>query len=135
MGRTSPLHQRNVRYVMKTARGLFWTPRVLGILFTLLVSIFALDVFGEGRGFGETMLALAMHLIPAMLVLSALVIAWRWEAAGGILFITLGTFYLVTTLHHLDWCLLISGPLFVTGGLFLTDWAYRARLRCTADVQ
>ena len=37
---------------------LFWTPRVAGILFVLFLSIFALDVFGETRGFWETLLAL-----------------------------------------------------------------------------
>ena len=110
---------------------LFWTPRVLGILFAAFVSSFALDVFGEGYGFWETILALVMHLIPTMIVLTALIIAWRWEAVGGILLIAVGVFYLVTTLDHLDWCLFISGPLFLTGGLFLIDWAYWTRLRRT----
>ena len=32
----------------KWKRVLYWTPRVLGILFALFISIFALDVFGEG---------------------------------------------------------------------------------------
>jgi hypothetical protein len=75
------------------------------------------------------MLALVMHLIPTMLVLTTLVIAWRWEVVGGILLIASGAWYLVTTWNHIDWYLVISGPLFLTGGLFLTDWAYRARVR------
>jgi hypothetical protein len=108
---------------------LFWTPRILGILFALFLSLFALDVFGEGYGFWGTILALFIHLIPVMLVLTALVIAWRWEVVGGILLIALAAWYLVTTLHHLDWCVVISGPLFLTGGLFLMDWVCRARLR------
>jgi len=41
-----------------TKRVLFWAPRVLGILFALFLSLFALDVFSEGYSFGETMLAL-----------------------------------------------------------------------------
>jgi hypothetical protein len=108
---------------------LFWTPRLLGILFVAFLSLFALDVFGEGYGFWRTQLALVMHLIPALIVLAAVVVAWRWEAVGGFLLIALGVFYLVRTLNHLDWCLVISGPLFLTGGLFLIDWASRARLR------
>jgi hypothetical protein len=108
---------------------LFWTPRIMGILVAVFVSIFAFDVFGDGYGFWETVVALVMHLIPTLLVLAALIIAWRWEAVGGILFITLGAWYLITTLDHFDWCLIISGPLVLTGGLFVTDWAYRARLR------
>jgi hypothetical protein len=68
-----------------------------------------------------------MHLIPPMIVLTALVIAWRWEPVGGVLFIALGISYVVTTWKHLDWCLVISRPLFLIGGLFLTAWAYWAR--------
>ena len=30
---------------------LFWTPRILCILFAIFISLFALDVFGEGYGF------------------------------------------------------------------------------------
>lgn len=114
-------------------RGLYWTPRVLGILFAAFVSIFALDVFGEGYGFWGTILALVMHLIPTLLVLTVLVIAWRWERVGGILLIALGVFYVIEswTRTHIHWSsyLVISGPLFLIGGLFLTDWAYRARIR------
>ncbi len=33
---------------------LFWSPRVLTILFALFLSLFALDVFGEGYGFWAT---------------------------------------------------------------------------------
>jgi hypothetical protein len=35
---------------------LYWAPRLLGILFSLFVSIFALDVFGQGYGFWEPLL-------------------------------------------------------------------------------
>jgi hypothetical protein len=108
---------------------LFWTPRVLGVLFVAFLSLFALDVFGEGSGLGGTILALVMHLIPALLVLAALVLAWRREAVGGILLIVLGTWYLLNTSNHLDWCLVISGPLFLIGGLFLADRAYRPPFR------
>lgn len=31
---------------------LYWTPRILGILFVLFISIFAADVFEEHLGFG-----------------------------------------------------------------------------------
>ncbi len=118
---------------MNVERGLFWAPRVLGILFALFVSSFAQDVVGEGYGFWGTILALTMHLIPTMIILAALVIAWRWEAVGGILFIALGVFYALETWFRtqLPWStyVVIAGPLFLIGGLFLADWAYRAKLR------
>ena len=73
---------------------LFWTPRVLGSLFAAFLSLFALDVFGEGYGFPEIILALVVHLLPALVVLTAVLIAWRWEAVGGFLLIVLGAWYL-----------------------------------------
>jgi hypothetical protein len=65
---------------------LFWSPRVLSILFTAFVSVFALDVFGEGHGFWQTCLALLMHLVPSALLLAALLVAWRHQCVGAILF-------------------------------------------------
>ena len=107
-------------------RVLFWLPRVLCILFAIFLSMFALDVFSEGYGFGETILALLIHLIPTILIVIALVIAWRWEGVGAILFIALALFYLVTSRGE-SW--IISGPLFLIGALFLFNWIFRAQLK------
>src|ERR1035441_3495384 len=51
-----------------TKRFLFWTPRIICILFACFVSIFALDVFQENHGFWNTLLALLIHLIPTGLL-------------------------------------------------------------------
>jgi len=112
-------------------RLLFWTPRILCILFAVFVSLFALDVFGEGYGLWGTMLALLMHLIPTGVILIVLAISWRWEWVGGVLFITLGVLYLVMAWGRFHWStyLVISGPLFLVGVLFLINWLYRAELR------
>ena len=63
---------------------LFWTPRVLCLLFAVFLSLFALDVFNEGYGFWKTILALFMHLVPTSIVLAVLAISWRWEWAGAL---------------------------------------------------
>ena len=112
-------------------RLLFWTPRILCILFAVFVSLFALDVFGEGYGFWGTILALLMHLIPTGVILIVLAISWRWEWVGGVLFIALGVLYMVMFRGRSHWSayLVISGPLFLVGVLFLINWLYRARLR------
>jgi len=111
----------------KLGRFLHWTPRILGIVFALFVSIFALDVFVEGYSFWETIAALVMHLVPTALVVAALLIAWRWEWAGAVLFVFLGAWYLLMTWGRMDWLtyLLIPGPLFLVGALFLGNWFYR----------
>jgi hypothetical protein len=106
-----------------------WLPRVLGIAFAIFISMFALDVFSEGTGFWRTAFALIIHLIPAAIVVVALAVGWRREWAGAILFGVLGMFYLVTTLQHPDWILVISGPLFLIALLFLMSWLANSRLR------
>lgn len=109
-------------------RILFWAPRALGIAFALFLSIFALDVFDEGYGFWNTLLALAMHLIPTAIVVVVLLLSWRWEWIGAVLFAAAGALYMANSLRHPDWILLISGPLFLIAVLFLVSWLKRAEL-------
>ena len=112
-------------------KALFWTPRVLCILFALFLSLFSLDVFGEGYSVGQTILALFMHLIPVYMVLAALAVAWRWEWVGTVLFTGLGIFYIVMAWGRfpLATYVAISGPAFVLAALFLANWIYRKELR------
>jgi hypothetical protein len=97
----------------------------------MFLSLFALDVFSEGYGFWEAILALLIHLIPVYIVVIALGIAWRWEWVGAILFIALALFYLVWSWERFHWSayLAISGPLVLIGVLFLFNWIYRAQMR------
>jgi hypothetical protein len=109
----------------KTRRtALFWVPRILAVLTALFLGMFALDVFGEGYRLGELLLALFMHLIPSLLILIVLAIAWRWERVGGGLFILLGVFYIGFFWHPSRWLsyLVISGPLFLTGFMFIFSY-------------
>jgi hypothetical protein len=112
-------------------RLLFWAPRVLCMFFAIFLSLFALDVFGEGYGFWKTILALLIHLVPVYIVVIVLIIAWRWEWVGATVYIALALFYLVSSWGRFHWSayLGISGPLIVIGVLFLFNWMYRERLR------
>jgi hypothetical protein len=112
-------------------RWLFWTPRILTILFAGFISLFAMDVFGEHYRLPQLLVALGMHLIPTALILVALAVAWRWEWVGALLFFALGVLYIVT-MHaraQWDWYLFIAGPLFLLALLYLLGWRYRAELR------
>ena len=112
-------------------RVLFWTPRIVCILFAAFASLFSLDVFAEGQGFWETIGGFLIHNIPVGIVLIVLAIAWRWEWIGAIVFIGLGALYLVSFRGQFSWdtYLVTSGPLFLVGVLFLVNWRYRAELR------
>ena len=114
-----------------TKRVLFWTPRVVCIVFALFISLFALDVFSAGDSVLKTILKLLIHLIPTGIIVIVLIISWRREWVGAILFIGLAVFYLVWTWGKFSWTayLTISGPLFLIGVLFLINWVYRKELQ------
>ncbi|MGE5176008.1 MAG: hypothetical protein ACM3JJ_06485 [Hyphomicrobiales bacterium] len=115
-------------------RVLYWSPRLLCILFGLFLAVFALDVFSMKFTFWERIGALALHLTPTLIVLIGLALIWRHEWIGGILFPLLGIAYLVAGWGRMHWSAfaLISAPLIVVGILFLINWRYRAALRPTA---
>lgn len=99
-----------------------WTPRLLGVVFAALVGLFALDVFSEPSTVGQTLVAFVVHLLPSAIVLIMVLIAWRWQTAGGLLFLAAGAGYAVTVVagqHPLSWIAAISGPLVLIGVLFL----------------
>ena len=102
---------------------LHWAPRVLGILFALFISIFAPDVFGEGYSFWESIVAFLIHLVPTYLAVAALLVACKWEVPGGLIYISLAVWYLIMARgQHWTAHLFISGPLLLTGALFLIDY-------------
>jgi hypothetical protein len=66
---------------------LFWTPRIIAILAILFMIMFSIDCFGGNYSLREQMICFVMHNIPAFIVVVVLIIAWKWELAGGILFL------------------------------------------------
>ena len=123
----------------KSARGvLFWAPRILTILFALFLSVFALDVFAETKGFLETLTALALHLVPTFLVVVLLVFAWRRELIGVIAFAGLAIAYVVVTWGRgFPWVtyVMISGALLLISVLFFLSWRQRSRAVGQGDIR
>lgn len=72
---------------------LFWTPRILSVLFIAFISMFALDVFSEP----QWVQALLIHLIPSFILIILTVVAWKKAYLGGILYIIFGLFILIFT--------------------------------------
>ena len=108
-------------------RALCWAPRALCILLIAFVSIFALDVFQEGRGFWQTLVALVMHLIPTFVMLAALAISWRWEWAGSLIFGAGGLFFLSTVRGTTGTKLIFAMPCFLAAVMFLAGWRFKTR--------
>ena len=113
-------------------RFIYWTPRILSIIFICFLALMSLDVFGMGLSFWQTMGALFMHNIPVFILLIVLLISWKYEIVGGIAFILAGIFYIAMILinsiatgfewYYLSWAVQISGVAFIIGILFLIGW-------------
>jgi hypothetical protein len=112
-------------------RALFWTPRVLGVLFAGFLSLFALDVFGAGYSVWETVAALLIHLIPTAVLLVVLALSWRWPWVGAVGFMGFAAWYLATFWAQFPASvyLMLAGLPFLLGLLFLVDWWYWETLR------
>lgn len=116
-------------------RLLLWTPRVLSIAYIAFLSMFALDVFQEERGFWKIAAALLIHLIPSAVLIVALILAWRWEWVGAAVYGLAGLAYVAIVLRlkiaaglKLEWILFIAGPAVCVAALFLVDWIKRGEL-------
>ena len=117
----------------KTARILYWAPRVLSILFICFLTLFSLDVFEPGKSAGEVALGLFMHNIPSIIMIVLLVIAWRKEIVGALSYFGAGLLYIGFVAFSvanselpwylaITWSATIAGPAFIIGLLFLINW-------------
>lgn len=110
---------------------LFWTPRALSIVFAIFLSLFALDTFTGEYSFWEAVLAFILHLIPTGILVLVLIISWRRELIGAILFFALALFYPIWAWGQFPFVtyLVMSGPLFLVGIFFVINWKYKAELQ------
>jgi len=116
----------------KLNKYLHWTPRILSIIFVVFLALLSLDIFSLGLGFWETFVGLFMHNIPTLILAAVVIISWKHEIVGGIGFILAGIAYLVMLFmnvvtnkfewYMIGWFLIVAGPMFLTGILFLVNW-------------
>lgn len=100
---------------------LYWTPRILAILGILFMLLFSLDCFNPDETLKNQLVCLFMHNIPAFVCIAALLIAWRWELIGGIIFIV---FFIAAAIFFRSFAgnpasLVVISPFLVTGALFI----------------
>ncbi len=122
----------------KVNKWVFWTPRILSILFICFLALMSLDVFDSGLSFWQTVVGLFMHNIPAFILLIALVISWKYEWVGGVIFILAGVVYIALLLisvlksgfewYLLFWAIQIAGLAFFIGILFMINWRRKKKM-------
>jgi hypothetical protein len=120
---------------MKTSDKIItWAPRILAIIFILFLALFSLDVFAPGATAWQIAGGLLIHNIPSLVLLIVLIISWKRELIGGIVFTLAGLLYIALLVmdssfkwYMLSWAVMISGPALLTGGLFLVSWQRKQR--------
>jgi hypothetical protein len=109
---------------------LFCTPRVLGILFTVFITLFSLDVFEMGGGFWATLGGFLIHNIPTIVLLAVLIIGWHRDWVGAVGFLAVGLWFLRMA-NPGDWlfALVFVGIPLLVGVLFLAGWIFQKIIR------
>ena len=121
----------------KVSKWLYWSPRVLSIIFILFIAMFSLDIFGNNYTFWETVVGLFMHNIITFILIIFLIIAWKHEWVGAVGFFLFGIWYIATLFinslrngfegYYLSWSLTIAAPAFIVGYLWWLNWKKRRR--------
>ncbi len=131
--------RRQGRIDPRLAGWLYWLPRVGGILITLFVSLFALDVFSEPGSFWQLVGGFLMHLLPAFLVGAVVILAWRREWLGFWVFLAAAAFFFFISVLNGGWyalgnMLLFVAPLTVIALLYRANWEWRDELHPSAPL-
>ena len=119
-------------------RFVHWLPRIICILAILFISLFAADSFDPGLTIWQQLGAFFIHLIPSFILLSLLIVAWKWEFIGGIIFTVIGLglspfiFIHNYSMNHsvslsLIIILMITFPFVVVGILFIISHFMKKR--------
>ncbi|HUN65060.1 MAG TPA: hypothetical protein VMW43_03095 [Bacteroidota bacterium] len=112
-----------------TRRILYWLPRILSVLFTCFIGMFALDAFSEGGGFWTMLLGFGVHLIPMFVLALLTVISWKREWIAVVVYTVLAAAYWTNFSAKPLWVLTIAGPMILLAALYLVGWLFRRNLR------
>jgi len=126
------------------SRLIYWLPRIICILAISFVSIFALDAFDPNLTIWQQIQGFAMHLIPSFILLLILLIAWKWELVGGIIFLLIGiglspfiyihNFRMNGSVSMSLWIILtITFPFILVGVLFVLGHLNKTKKATTID--
>lgn len=125
--------------IMKISpRIIYLLPRILCIIAILFISLFALDAFNPELTVWQQIRDFLMHLIPSFILTLFLLIAWKWELVGGIIFLAIGLFFTpIIFMHNFQmnnsvWMSLgviaaITFPFMLVGILFILGYRNKSK--------
>lgn len=118
---------------------------MLGILF---ISKYAINSVESYLTLWQQILIVLVHLIPSVLLIGLLIIAWKWELAGGIIFTVIGLALTPVIFQHnynlnesiatsLGTVTMYTIPLVIIGNLFIASYLkirkYRLQVKTLKD--
>lgn len=109
---------------MKTQQVLtVWFPRVLAVVYALLIALFSFDVLSMEGSLLEKLGGFLIHNIPTFIILFALYLSWKKPMYGGATFIVISAFFTIffRTYQRWDTFVLISAPILLIGVLFILN--------------
>lgn len=116
-----------------------WLPRIICILAILFISMFALDSFAPELTFWQQVGGFLIHLVPSFILVGILIVSWKRELIGGIIFVLIGLGLSPFIFKHnynmnnsvsmsLGIILMITFPFIVVGILFIINHFIKKRL-------
>ncbi len=128
-----------------TPKWIYWTPRILAILFAGFLALFSLDVISPGLSFGQIVVGLFMHNIPVFVLAAVIWISWKREIVGGIVFSIVGILFLARAavtiwMNEFIWDALLGSlplavPALLVGILFMINWRIKLAGRAAAPAE
>ena len=111
---------------------LHWSPRLLAIASILFISLFAADAFSSEFTLYRQIVGFLIHMIPSIVLLAMLLISWKRELLGGVVYCVTGLISSIyvfygnysnngSVLNSLMIISIITFPLIVVGGLFIAS--------------
>lgn len=104
-----------------------WVARLIALAAIAFMMLFSLDCFDGEYSFQEKLICLFMHNIPAFILIISLIIAWKWELAGGMIFIflTMAMAIFFRSFTGNPWSIIVISPFLITGVLFILAWHFK----------
>jgi hypothetical protein len=108
------------RIIMKR-KILYWFPRLFTIAAIIFMLMFSFDSFGGDAPLSKKVLGFLVHNVPVMILTVILIVAWKNELAGGLLFIAAfiaGTIFFRSFSGN-PGSLVVIVPFLITGIMFI----------------
>jgi energy-coupling factor transporter transmembrane protein EcfT len=103
---------------------LYWAPRILGMLGIGFIVLFTTDCFEGSYDLKQQLTCFVMHNIPSLILIVILILAWKLELIGGIVFILAA----IVMTYYWDGfgkntgVLALTSPFLVIGVLFILNY-------------